>query len=83
MGTNYYTLSRKHICKIHSAGNGKLGITWQLGDLGLGNTIEEIKERLQRLKYVKHEYKEKMPIKEFQEIVKKVIKEGVLWDYFC
>lgn len=49
---------------------------------GLDTTIEEIKRKLKRVKFVKTEYKDKWTIKEFWNMFKDIIQEDTLGGYF-
>ena len=65
----------KTISKRHHTIDGASGFIWCIGELGLGNTIDGIKQRLKRLKFIKTEYKEKWSIKKFNEMLSKIIIE--------
>lgn len=76
----YYLVDVKKC--VHCGGSLKvvMEFIWQLGDLG--NSIEEIKKNLNKRKYVKNEYGEKLSIKEFWDLFKDVRIEEVVEDEF-
>lgn len=61
---------RKHI-----GIDGANGFIWQVGEFGLGNTIDEIKKNIKKRKYVKTEHGDKWTIEKFQDMLKDVLIE--------
>jgi len=66
----------------HIGINGASSFCWQTGDRGLADTIEGVKKKLQRRRYVKDVYGKRYKVSEFFDIFKEVIGEESLDRYF-
>lgn len=59
----------------HSGLDGASRFTWQMGEYGLGKSIDEVRKRLGRYKYLVDEYGRKMNIDTFWDMFKNIIVE--------
>ena len=62
--------------KKHVGIDGASSFCWCIGEYGLGNTVDEIKNNLKRRKKVKTEYGDTWTIRKFWNMFKDVIREG-------
>lgn len=79
----YLGLLAKTIPKYHHTIDGASGFIWCIGEFGLGNTRDEVKQKLKRLKFVRTGYKEKWPIKKFNKMFGIIIEESEQSGEFC
>lgn len=61
--------------KSHRGIDGASGFCWQIGECGLGGSVDQIKKKLKKLKFVDTEYGERWPIKKFWDMFLDVIVE--------
>ena len=64
--------------KLHHGIDGASAWTWQIGEHGLGASIDCVKRALKRFRVVRTEYREVWPIKKFWEMFRDVIEEEEL-----
>jgi len=66
----------------HTGINGASRFCWQIGSDGLADTVEGVKKKLHRRRFVKDEYGKRYKVSEFFNIFKEVIGEESLDGYF-